>query len=118
MTNLKVLDLPPQKLIPDSIKILHREYKVETRDPMQVISDGRQAEINYMTGTISYLPMPGPDIVESLVHECLHGIGHAMDLELTEKQEEHIVSVFGIGITTIMVDNPNLFPSLQKMLVK
>ncbi len=40
---------------------------------------------------------------------------HMADIDLKE-QEEHIVLVLGMGLTTIMRDNPDLFPTLQIMI--
>lgn len=106
--------LPALSLLPSSIKILHKDFDLEERSYEDFKTDNRLAEINFIKAKINYLPLPGTETVDSIIHEVLHGIWRMMDLEM-EEEEEHIVTVLATGLTTVMRDNPDLFLKLQDM---
>jgi hypothetical protein len=108
---------PPLNLLPSSIRILHKKFALVERTPQQFMADNRLAEINFVEAEINYLPLPGTETVDSIVHEVLHGVWKMMDLGL-EDEEEHVVTALATGLTTVLRDNPTLFPKLQELVNK
>lgn len=112
------LDDDPVQTLPDSIKIMHKRFDLRERTGKETITDGRLAEINFLEAEISYLKLEGSEVVDSLIHEILHGIFKMTNLRngMNEEDEEHIVTVLATGLTTVMADNHGLFPALQELL--
>lgn len=108
----------PDRTLPDSIKIMHKRFKLRERTGKETITDGRLAEINFLEAEISYLALEGSEVVDSLIHEIIHGIFKMTNLRngMDAEDEEHIVTVLATGLTTVMVDNPTLFHSLQELI--
>lgn len=102
--------------LPESIKILHKVFTLREREYHESFGNHRLAEINFMANDINYLPVDNSEVVDSIIHEILHGLFHMFDIGMTDEQEEHVVSTLATGLTTIMKDNPDLFYSLQDML--
>jgi hypothetical protein len=101
--------------LPTKIRILHRDYELKKLPQDQQLSSPHQGEISFGRRQILYLDGPASEEVDTIVHECLHGLVHGFNLELDE-EEEKIVCVLATGLTTLMKDNPTLFPALQGML--
>ena len=106
----------PVPSLPDFIKILHKDFQLRERDYSESSGNHRLAEINFMKSEINYLPIEGSEVVDSVIHEVLHGLFHMFDIGVEDGLEEHIVSALATGLTTIMRDNPSLMPALQEML--
>jgi hypothetical protein len=106
--------------LPETVKIFHYTYNIIPEDFRDMAGHGKLGEINFHKNTIRYVETGGTETVDTFIHELLHGIWHAMDLDygLADDVEEHLVLTLATGLTTIMVDNPKLFNSLQKMLEK
>lgn len=105
----------PFAVLPDKIRILHRDYKVRERDAKEHITTNKLAEIDFVNGEISYVDLGGSEVVDSIIHEVLHGLFRAFDLTDDIDEEEHLVSTLATGLTTVLRDNPDLFRELQKM---
>jgi hypothetical protein len=93
---------------------LHKDFAIEVRDPIASVGDGKLGEVNFIKSVIQYVPFNNSESADTLLHEVLHCLWRAFDLGL-EDEEEHIVSVLATGLTTVMRDNPQLFPALQKI---
>lgn len=104
--------------LPETVKIMHKVFDLRERSYKESFGNTRLAEIDFMNNDINYLPLKGSESVDSIIHEILHGIFGVMqvDQHFTGDQEEYLVSALATGLTTVMVDNPDLFDALQDML--
>lgn len=102
--------------LPDTIKILHKVFALRERAYKESFGNARLAEINFMDGEINYLKLQNSEVVDSILHEVLHGVIHMFALDIGPEEEEQLVSAVATGITTVMKDNPDLMPALQDML--
>ena len=114
MTKIEV-QLEDQLALPESIKILHKVFDLRERQYHESFGNHRLAEINFLAEEINYLPVAKTETVDSIIHEVLHGLFAMFDLKMSDDQEEHVVSALATGLTTVMKDNPDLFPALQDM---
>ena len=55
----------------------------------------------------------GVSHANTILHEILHAIIYQWNIELGEKEEEHLVSALSNGLTTVLVDNPNLMDYIK-----
>lgn len=54
--------------------------------------------------------------VEVLIHECLHAVWEQRVDEVADKKEEEaIVTAFGVGLATLFVDNPKFLTTIQDL---
>ena len=106
----------PAEPVPDTVKILHKVFKLKVREP--VFGDDKLGEFDRVKSEINYVPLLGSETVDTIIHELLHGVFSAFYLsnQMEQEEEEQIVSLLATGLTTIMKDNPTLFKSLQDML--
>jgi len=104
--------------LPDTIKILHKDFNLRERSFSESFGNARLAEIDFMKNEINFIPIEGSETVDSIIHEMLHGLFAMFDINasMSMEDEEHIVSALATGITTVMRDNPDLFYALQDML--
>jgi hypothetical protein len=112
---VKTVELTVLDYLPRSVKILHNHYQINADPEMGVVEKGHLGEILHKERKINVVQQGGSDLVDTLIHEILHGIHHLFDAG-SDEEEEHIVRVLATGITTVMKDNPDLFPTLQKIL--
>ena len=95
--------------VPDKIKIGYRDYKLE--EWKQTVASANEAQGQFFSkeGVIGYtVEEKGVSHANTLLHECLHAIIYQWNIELGEKEEEHLVNALSNGLTTIFVDNPKL----------
>lgn len=107
------------KSLPDSIKVLHRRFKLTEKSMMEFSVDRRLGSTNLVKGEIEFLDTGDTDVVETIIHEALHAVWAMFDLPNDPKQddlEEHVVRTLATGLVTIMTDNPRLFLTLQALL--
>ena len=117
MTNKTIqVTLEDSVKLPEAIKILHKTFSLRERTYNESFGNSRLAEINFMANEINYLPLDNSEVVDSIIHEVLHGLFAMFDIKMEEQEEEHVVSALATGLTTVMKDNPDLFYSLQDML--
>ena len=119
--NKPVIVVTPEEdtlVLPESIKILHKDFSLREREYSESFGNHRLAEINFMKEEINYLPLQGSETVDSILHEILHGVFHMFNLnhKMSDDEEEHLVTVLATGLTTVMKDNPELMDALQDML--
>lgn len=103
-------------LLPEKIRILHTTYRLNKSGGVKLAIKGRLGEIDFNSKEINYLEGMGSDTADTLIHEALHGLWRIFDLGDDMEQEEHIVLTLATGLTTIMKDNPELFPALQAII--
>ena len=53
---------------------------------------------------------------EVRIHEILHAIASMWSLNLSHEEEERVVSLFSLGLATVIHDNPALFTEIIKQL--
>lgn len=117
MTKIELqIDPTIEEHLPNKIKILHKEFNLRQRDFKESFGNARLAEIDFMANEINYLPIDNSEVVDSIIHEVLHGLCHMFQAGLEPDVEERVVSVLATGLTTVMRDNPDLMYSLQDML--
>ena len=110
MTTTETLSLP------ETVKILHRTFKLQERGYKESFGAPHLAQIDFVNSEISYLNLGGTETVDSVIHEILHGLFYTMRIDVDDTTEERIVSALSSGLVTVMVDNPDLFYSLQDMI--
>lgn len=55
------------------------------------------------------------DQLNTLIHECLHAIYNAYGIVKDDEEEESVVRVLANGITDVVLRNPKLMKTLQKL---
>tara|TARA_E500000081_G_scaffold2235_1_gene2393 strand:- start:460 stop:774 length:315 start_codon:yes stop_codon:yes gene_type:complete len=58
----------------------------------------------------------GAQLVNTLLHEALHGVVYHQGLKLGDEQEELIVNSMANGLTSILVDNPGFVAWIKEQL--
>ncbi len=106
----------PATELPDSIKIFHTIYALDEMDLSDFASDPKYGSITFSKKLIQYMASDDGNMVDTIIHEVLHGIIHHTGLtaELGDL-EEKVVYQLAMGLATIMKDNPTLFPALQEI---
>ena len=101
--------------IPDKIKVGYKEYKLE--EWKQTVASANEAQGQFFSkeGVIGYVTTEkGVSHANTILHEIMHAIIYQWNIELGEKEEEHLVSALSNGLTTVLVDNPNLMDYLKE----
>ena len=100
--------------IPESIKIGYRDYKLEEWKQTVATANEAQGQFFQKEGIIGYVTTEeGVSHANTIIHEILHAIIYQWNIELGEKEEEHLVSALSNGLTTDLVDNPELINYLK-----
>ena len=100
--------------IPESIKIGYRDYKLEKWKQTVATANEAQGQFFQKEGIIGYVTTEeGVSHANTIIHEILHAIIYQWNIELGEKEEEHLVSALSNGLTTVLVDNPELINYLK-----
>ena len=100
--------------IPTSIKVGYRNYKLEKWK--QTVASANEAHGQFFAkeGIIGYTDEEkGVSHANTILHEILHAEVYQWNIELGEKEEEHLVSALSNGLTTVLVDNPELINYLK-----
>ena len=95
--------------IPDKIKVGYRDYKLE--EWKQTVASANEAHGQFFSkeGVIGYtVEEKGVSHANTILHEIMHAIIYQWNIELGEKEEEHLVNALSNGLTTVFVDNPKL----------
>ena len=101
--------------IPDKIKVGYREYKLE--EWKQTVASANEAQGQFFSkeGVIGYVTTEkGVSHANTILHEIMHAIIYQWNIELGEKEEEHLVNALSNGLTTVFVDNPKLIDYLKE----
>ena len=94
---------------PDKIKIGYRDYKLEEWKQTVASANDAHGQFFAKEGIIGYtVEEKGVSHANTIIHECLHAIIYQWNIELSEKEEEHLVNALSNGLTTVFVDNPKL----------
>ena len=100
--------------MPESIKIGYRDYKLEKWKQTVATANEAQGQFFQKEGIIGYVTTEeGVSHANTIIHEILHAIIYQWNIELGEKEEEHLVSALSNGLTTVLVDNPELINYLK-----
>jgi len=100
--------------IPEKIKIGYRDYKLEEWKQTVASANDAHGQFFAKEGIIGYtVEEKGVSHANTILHELLHGIIYQWDIELGEKEEEHLVNALSNGLTAVFVDNPNLMDYLK-----
>lgn len=88
----------------EQIKIGHLIYRIVEVESVNKF-EPRKGEIDYYQRQIRIdKDMTEQDKKETLLHEIIHGIDDLMGIELDESQTRKL----GVGLTTVIQDNPTL----------
>ena len=101
--------------IPDKIKVGYREYKLE--EWKQTVASANEAQGQFFSkeGVIGYVTTEqGVSHANTILHEVIHAIIYQWNIDLGEKTEEHLVNGLTNGLTTVLVDNPQLIDYLKQ----
>ena len=101
--------------IPDKIKVGYKEYKLE--EWKQTVASANEAQGQFFSkeGIIGYVTTEkGVSHANTILHEVMHAIIYQWNIELGEKEEEHLVNALSNGLTTVFVDNPKLMDYLKE----
>lgn len=99
--------LPP----PNMVKVGYKQYSVKEENKEWGDKHQAVAEIDSENSTIHYVGDHGCqlELTNSILHEIMHSIVQINHIKLPdEAQEEHVVDSMANGLTTILVDNPDL----------
>ena len=100
--------------MPESIKIGYRDYKLEKWKQTVATANEAQGQFFQKEGIIGYVTTEeGVSHANTIIHEILHAIIYQWNIELGEKEEEHLVNALSNGLTTVLVDNPELINYLK-----
>ena len=87
---------------PESVRVLGKTFTV-TLEPARALNRLEVGLCDEHTQTITVLEGLHPeDERETLLHEVLHAVDHAMHCELSE----HQVSALSRGLLAVLIDNP------------
>jgi hypothetical protein len=103
-------------LLPDTIKVLHSDYKLDLTNQAKEILDAKErwGEVSFVDEVIRVSVGKGPNTADTVIHEVLHILVKMFDLKVDD--EEHVVLTLATGLVTVMKDNPDLFPALQMII--
>lgn len=93
--------------IPGEVKIGYTNYNVNIIEG-NVVDDNKvcYGAISFDDGEIKLSNLYNDDLKKcTFIHECIHGIDNAMEIDLDEDQ----VRKLGKGIYQFIKDNPNIF---------
>ena len=100
--------------IPQYIKIGYRNYNLEKWKQTVANANDAHGQFFAKEGVIGYTEEEkGVSHANTIIHEILHAIIYQWNIELGEKEEEHLVSALSNGLTTVLVDNPNLIDYIK-----
>ena len=101
-------------MIPEKIKIGYKEYRLEKWKQTVASANEAQGQFFAKEGIIGYTDdEKGVSHANTLLHEIIHAIVYQWNIDVGEK-EETIVNGLTNGLTTVLVDNPNLIDYLKK----
>ena len=100
--------------MPESIKIGYRDYRSEKWKQTVANANDAHGQFFAKEGVIGYTEEEkGVSHANTILHEILHAIIYQWNIELGEKEEEHLVSALSNGLTTVLVDNLDLIDYLK-----
>lgn len=97
--------------LPKEVKILHVTYKIKYVDnPSKVDLTERRSlwgQVDYWTRTIRIYSKGRPyeDIMQTLMHECVHAITSQQDIRDYKVNDEHFVDLFSMGMLSLLKEN-------------
>lgn len=96
--------------IPDSVKILYKEYKIVQQENLHSDGDDLYGQTQYQSEKIILNAESTEEQKKAtLIHELLHGLDELYYIGLKEKQ----VGKLGNAIYMMVKDNPRLFEEGQ-----
>lgn len=103
-------------ITPTVIHVGYQHIKVTEEDLLDqaqgcYIAD--KSEIRILEG------IEGRELLNTILHECLHAIAYTYGLKKDfkdDEEEEKIVNVFGNGLTEILIRNPDLIKMINGIL--
>lgn len=97
------------------IKIGYKDYEIAPMNAHQLGSTGHYASIDHRACSIIYdNSVDDAEIVDSIIHEVLHGIYRQFGKDITMEEQEYFVGLFSSGLTVVFRDNPELLVLIQE----
>ena len=98
------------------VKIGHKTYALKQSN-VGLTGEGLLGSIRYTEAVIEYRDNTTPsEVVDTIIHEILHGICRVQLYDAERANEEEIVTQVANGLTQVMKDNPKLFDQLRALL--
>ena len=100
---------------PKNLRIMGKDYKVQhisRLDQVNTTGSGQAyyAQIDYPGANIRiFSDLSKFDYLHSILHEAMHGISVALNLELNENQ----VDLAALGVANLLLDNKMLHPEFN-----
>src|SRR5262245_23637476 len=102
---------------PTSIRIGYRDYRVEWMTNEHASLLARFAEIDHNTAVMRVQEnLDSPKMVNSILHEILHGCWFISGLSQKKPKEEQVVSCVANQLTQVWRDNPDLVKWISEQL--
>jgi len=94
---------------PKKIKINESEYKIVSRSKSWERKHKALGQIHYDKHLIElFKNQPSDELIDSTIHEIMHGIIKEHEVKLDGRKEEALVTGLANGLTQVFRDNPNL----------
>ena len=102
--------------LPGKIRIGYRDYKVLAVEPTALEGNPDLARIAHLKAELYIGPHDNKyELVDSVIHEILHGVFSTQGIEDEDKQER-TVGMLARGLTGVFRDNPKLLQFFQDAL--
>jgi hypothetical protein len=100
---------------PRKVKVFNLDYKVKTADSYAAVAADAWGWLDTTRFTIYIRPdCPRQQVRETLLHEVIHAINNAVQVEDTKNQDEAIATRLTSGLLTVFRQNPKLLKWLFK----
>ena len=94
---------------PKTLKIGYENYEIEYWPPTHATTTEAYGEFFAKEKKIGIDgAQTGASLVNTMIHEAMHGICFHQGMQLKDDEEERIVNSMANGITQLLKDNPDL----------
>lgn len=103
--------------LPEVLRIGAFDFSVRELTELEVEKNGCWGHLDTDIFELAYAPHSPPQRqVETVLHECMHGLLRGYSGELKPELEERIVKTLGMGLMALIRDNPEMIAWVYKKL--
>lgn len=103
--------------MPKRIKVGYVNYSVLPIDTIEAAEKRISGEARLMRNEIGCVPvLPASKMGNTMLHEILHCICWHHGIDEDDAKEEQYVTLISNGLCSVMIDNPEFFAWLNKVL--